>query len=197
MASNEQRHIHKTLWRRMKTLKRAVDEINNIGGPDDIAQYLKERNIKGQAASGCGCPLAIYLTQEVGKTVRVTGISIYLSDFFNAKPNRDIIFTPENLLSFITKTDRLEYPFLLESEIMTGKELSTNKWSAQPNDLVGGWIVTRYPHPLSQHDHSIGDNPDKTKRRGYIIAECNSRIDAEHIAILLNQHESRQKKNDD
>lgn len=26
------------------------------------------------------------------------------------------------------------------------------EWTAQVNDLVGGWIVTTYPHPLSAHD---------------------------------------------
>lgn len=56
-------------------------------------------------------------------------------------------------------------------------------WTVQVNDLVGGWIVTDYPYPLSEHDH----RPDgDSGRRGYVIAECSGEIDARRIAALLN-----------
>jgi hypothetical protein len=56
-------------------------------------------------------------------------------------------------------------------------------WTVQVNDLIGGWVVTNYPHPLSQHDHRPEGDPDK---RGYIIAECIKEDDAKTIAQLLN-----------
>lgn len=49
-------------------------------------------------------------------------------------------------------------------------------WSAEPNDLIGGWIVTNSGKPASE------TNPSEN----YIIAECYSKEDAAVIARLLN-----------
>lgn len=57
------------------------------------------------------------------------------------------------------------------------------KWTVQVDDLVGGWIVTTYPHPLSAHDTRPDGDPTK---RGEIIAECCTEEDGELIAGLLN-----------
>lgn len=56
-------------------------------------------------------------------------------------------------------------------------------WSAQVNDLVGGWIVTTYPYPASDH---VFNDIDSLKH-GYIIAECMMEEDARRIAQLLNE----------
>jgi hypothetical protein len=56
-------------------------------------------------------------------------------------------------------------------------------WSAQPNDLIGGAIVTTLPLPMSEHDHRKDGDPAK---RGYVIAECMTMADAGTIADLLN-----------
>lgn len=57
-------------------------------------------------------------------------------------------------------------------------------WSAQVNDLIGGWIVTDRAIPMSQHDfNKEGFDPSK---RGYVIAECMTETDARLIANLLN-----------
>lgn len=61
-----------------------------------------------------------------------------------------------------------------------------NDWTAQVNDLVGGWIVTNYPHPYSEHDNRPDGDPYKF---GYVIAECYARADAETIAGLLNEND--------
>jgi hypothetical protein len=58
-----------------------------------------------------------------------------------------------------------------------------NKWSVQINDLVGGYVVTDYPHPLSAHDHSAGGDPTK---RGCVIATCMTEWEAQCIANALN-----------
>lgn len=58
-------------------------------------------------------------------------------------------------------------------------------WSAQINDLVGGWIVTDHPHPLSEHDHR--PNGDHFQC-GYVVAECMVEMDAKRIAALLNAY---------
>jgi len=58
-------------------------------------------------------------------------------------------------------------------------------WTVQVEDQVGGFIVTDYPHPASEHDFRPEGDPDK---RGHIIAECHSRDDADLIAQLLNAH---------
>ncbi len=56
-------------------------------------------------------------------------------------------------------------------------------WTAQPNDLIGGAVVTTYPRPMSEHDHRRDGDPSK---RGYVIAECMTMADAGTIADLLN-----------
>lgn len=60
----------------------------------------------------------------------------------------------------------------------------TTSWSAQVNDLIGGWIVTDYAAPHSAHD--FNKDGDLTKR-GYIVAECMTEKDASTIAKLLNE----------
>jgi len=60
------------------------------------------------------------------------------------------------------------------------------KWTAQVNDLIGGWVVTSYPHPISEHDFRKYGDPEK---RGYIIAECMTKYDAQLIADLLNSND--------
>jgi hypothetical protein len=57
------------------------------------------------------------------------------------------------------------------------------EWSVQADDLVGGWIVTTYPHPLSEHD--FRPDGDRTKR-GEIACECTDQRYAALIAQLLN-----------
>lgn len=46
------------------------------------------------------------------------------------------------------------------------------------DDLVGGWIVTTYPHPHSQHSFT----------EGIIIADCMTEEEAELLAGLLNAY---------
>jgi hypothetical protein len=60
-------------------------------------------------------------------------------------------------------------------------------WTVQDDDLVGGWIVTTYPHPLSAHDTRWDGDPAK---RGEVIAECCCQEDADRIARLLNEEEA-------
>lgn len=60
---------------------------------------------------------------------------------------------------------------------------SNQVWTAQVNDLIGGAIVTDYPHPLSEHDHRKDGNQEKC---GYIFAVCMTMGDAGIIADLLN-----------
>lgn len=63
-------------------------------------------------------------------------------------------------------------------------------WTVQVDDTVGGWIVTTYPHPLSQHDtRPVSEGGDPSKQ-GEIIAECHSLDDAKLIARLLNEYEA-------
>lgn len=57
------------------------------------------------------------------------------------------------------------------------------EWTAQVNDLVGGWIVTTYPHPLSEHDTRPDGDPTK---RGMIAAECPTEVMAGRLAGFLN-----------
>lgn len=57
-------------------------------------------------------------------------------------------------------------------------------WTVQVNDLVGGWVVTDYPHPLSEHDHRPENRSEPNF--GYVIAECYDEDDARQIAALLN-----------
>lgn len=61
----------------------------------------------------------------------------------------------------------------------------TDYWTAQKDDLVGGFIVTNYPYPASEQ--SSRDLDSKTVvPNGYIIAECCNLLDAQLVANLLN-----------
>lgn len=57
-------------------------------------------------------------------------------------------------------------------------ELGGPIWTSQLNDLVGGFIVTTFSQPLSQHGHGA--------ERGYVIADCMTENDARMIAHCLN-----------
>ena len=84
---------------------------------------------------------------------------------------------PERALS------NLEVMLLKEA---VGNHQDNKKWSVQVNDLVGGYIVTTYPHPLSQHDTRKGEN-----KKDRIAAECVSEQTAKRIANLLNRYGDR------
>lgn len=56
-------------------------------------------------------------------------------------------------------------------------------WTSQINDLVGGYIVTTYPYPISDH---VFNGIDSLKH-GYVIADCMTEEDARRIAQLLNE----------
>lgn len=73
------------------------------------------------------------------------------------------------------------------------KKVGWPAWSAQKNDIIGGWIVTTYPHPASEHDFSGGGEMPTWENRltaklacGYVIADCRTEEDAVIIANLLN-----------
>jgi hypothetical protein len=61
------------------------------------------------------------------------------------------------------------------------------RWTCQVNDTIGGFIVTTYPHPLSEHDHR--PDGDHTKR-GEIIADVCTKEAGELLARLLNEYEA-------
>jgi len=65
--------------------------------------------------------------------------------------------------------------------------MQMNKFTVQVNDLIGGWIITDYPHPYSEHDQRKKGNPEKF---GHIIADCNSEKDAIRICRLLNKDDA-------
>lgn len=74
------------------------------------------------------------------------------------------------------------------------KKVGWPAWSAQENDTIGGWIVTTYPFPSSEHDFSGKGEPATWENRhtaksrcGYMIADCMSKEDATIIATLLNK----------
>ncbi len=64
------------------------------------------------------------------------------------------------------------------------REVGWPAWSAQIDDTVGGFIVTTYPHPASEHDRRKDGVPLKC---GYVIADCMTLKDAQVIAHLLNR----------
>lgn len=74
------------------------------------------------------------------------------------------------------------------------KKVGWPSWSAQKNDTIGGWIVTTYPYPASEHDFTgIGETPTWENRHtskdrcGYVIADLMDEEDAIIIAALLNR----------
>ena len=74
------------------------------------------------------------------------------------------------------------------------KKVGWPRWSAQKNDLIGGWVVTTYPGPMSEHDFSgRGETPTWENRHtskdkcGYVLADCHTEQDAIIIANEMNQ----------
>lgn len=64
------------------------------------------------------------------------------------------------------------------STIPNPKSSTVQFFTVQVNDLVGGWIVTDYPHPLSLHDFL----------QGVVLADCMAKEEAELLAGLLNAY---------
>lgn len=58
------------------------------------------------------------------------------------------------------------------------------QWSVQVDDTVGGWVVTTYPFPMSQHDFRPDGDPAK---RGRVAAECQDEDTAWVIANYFNK----------
>jgi hypothetical protein len=67
-------------------------------------------------------------------------------------------------------------------------------WTVQKNDLVGGWIVADYPHPLSEWDNRR--DGDATKR-GFLMAECDYELAAEALCFLLNYSYTKIERGED
>ncbi len=64
-------------------------------------------------------------------------------------------------------------------------------WTAQVNDIIGGWIVTRYPRRLSEHPYFSSRSPQR--KNDVVIAECMTEADAQRIADALNKAEDNEK----
>lgn len=73
------------------------------------------------------------------------------------------------------------------------RQVGWPSWSAQKDDVVGGFIVTTFPFPASEHVSSRKDeaptweNRIATLRSGYVIASFMTEKDAMFIADLLNK----------
>ena len=85
------------------------------------------------------------------------------------------IKTNQDLLCIVQK-----YNDLTKLESLTENSL----WTVQVNDLIGGYIVTTYPYPLSQHQWK--DENGSYLTYGYVIADVTKKEEGALIAKLLN-----------
>lgn len=64
-----------------RKLKKALHELEALGSPGAIAQYLRAQGIKGNPGQPNSCPLAVFLTQQGFK-----GASVGLTDAWTVGP---------------------------------------------------------------------------------------------------------------
>lgn len=74
--------------------------------PQQIAQTLRRRRIKGQRCRGRSCPIARYLTREYHTIVDVSHRVIVVSPVS--------VHTPRPIIRFLDRFDRGEYEYLNE-----------------------------------------------------------------------------------
>jgi len=89
----------------MTSVKEALAKLDAVGEPDDIAQYLRSRGIHGHKTDPSSCPIAVYVKQETGVSVRVFPVTGIRWDGGSTD-------TPWNVRRFVCKFDRNHYPFL-------------------------------------------------------------------------------------
>jgi phosphoserine phosphatase len=95
--------------RETRKIKRALERLGRMRNADEIAQYLKERGIKGHTISAYDCPIARYVEAETGVAVAVAQRSV--------SPRGDYmewVMPPPNVSAFIAQFDLHQYSDLVE-----------------------------------------------------------------------------------
>lgn len=83
------------------------EAIKTLGDTEEkISQTLREKGIKGTRGELDSCPVAIYLTEKLGKKIRVGAYSAWAED----NPNESNVDLPEWVSEWVKYFDREEYP---------------------------------------------------------------------------------------
>lgn len=51
-----------------RTLAEVMSELNALPDPDDVANFLRSKGVKGERGQQCTCPIAQYVIRETGAT---------------------------------------------------------------------------------------------------------------------------------
>jgi hypothetical protein len=96
-------------------LKLAAQSLGDCFSEDGVADCFKQRDIKGQRISLLNCPVARYLTQEIGAPVYVNGSTARLQKSpFHGSFNPQV-FLPPMVTRFTVLFDVGHYPDLEET----------------------------------------------------------------------------------
>lgn len=106
----------------LKLVHQAV-RLNNFTDPDEIAQYLRDNNIKGKIASLGSCPLAQWAVSCGAQSAKVSNSTFTVSLVSDADwedvTDGDYVAMPNTAAMdlFIKKFDMGQYPDLIEVEV--------------------------------------------------------------------------------
>lgn len=93
-------------------MSEALQRLENMGSPEDIAAYFQRRKILGRPGGPQSCPVARYLTVTLGSVHNVgtynTSVTEVLTHVYRHGPN---------VSGFIDRFDHRDYPdLIIESE---------------------------------------------------------------------------------
>ena len=91
-----------------KTVQQLVDELDAKGDSTDIADFLRESGYEGVSGDNMNCPVALYLSRNLGTGVKVDEVNITVGD--------TKIPTPSNVSEFISEFDGGDFPDLDTSD---------------------------------------------------------------------------------
>jgi len=95
-------------WKFLKDAQTALEKLQGLSA-DEIAWMLEEQGVRAVPGNAHQCAIAKYVQAATGAPhVRVSG-TVQIGDSCVR-----VAYTPENVLAFITKFDRGDYPSLIE-----------------------------------------------------------------------------------
>lgn len=98
----------------MLTFNEAYDAVAQFQFGKDIAQFLKEQNVKGLAGGITSCPLAVWMRDQTGLNVRVNYATLRVLNT-DTGSNSDHAFIEQNtpaMQEFMKKFDSGSYDYL-------------------------------------------------------------------------------------
>ena len=95
-------------------LKLAMNQLEDLGSANAIAQWLKIQGVSGETYDPVGCPVALWLKDQIG-----LGEACVTKKYIDITLPRNMtvcVKTPKVVRTFIHNFDRKKYPNLIKKE---------------------------------------------------------------------------------